>query len=67
LTFEGFNTLSWLNKVIGLEREGKAIKQIKEKRYWEKYLGRGLNIYIMGVEFSKEKRNIVGFDVEKVV
>jgi len=50
-----------------LEREGKAIKQIKEKRYWEKYLGRGLNIYIMGVEFSKEKRNIVGFDVEELI
>ena len=54
-------------KVVELEGEGKAIKQIKEKRYWEKYLGRGLNIYIMGVEFSKEKRNIVGFDVEELI
>ena len=54
-------------KVVELEGEGKAIKQIKEKRYWEKYLGRGLNIYIMGVEFSKDKRNIVGFDVEELI
>ena len=54
-------------KVVELEGEGKAIKQIKEKRYWEKYLGRGSKVYIMGVEFSKEKRNIVAFDVEEII
>ena len=53
-------------KVVELEGEGKAIKQVKEKRYWEKYMGRGFNIYIMGVEFSKDKRNIVAFEVEQM-
>ncbi len=44
---------------------GSALKQIKEKRYWEKYQD-AESIYLIGIEFSREKRNIVGYEWEKV-
>ncbi len=51
-------------KVVEREAEGRALQQIKERRYFEKYLGRYEGIYLIGIEFSKEKRNIVGFEWE---
>ncbi|HEK25199.1 MAG: AAA family ATPase [Hydrogenobaculum sp.] len=42
------------------------LKQIKEKKYYEKYLSEGKEIYIVGIEFSKEDKNIVSFCYEKV-
>jgi len=53
-------------KVVELEGEGKAIAQLKEKRYWEKYADKAGKIYLIGIEFSRETRNIAGFDVEEV-
>ncbi|KAA0259107.1 ATP-binding protein [Deferribacter autotrophicus] len=50
-------------KVVELSSEGNALQQIKEKRYYEKYVGKVKDIYLIGVEFSKSDRNIVGFDV----
>ncbi|KAA0257654.1 ATP-binding protein [Deferribacter autotrophicus] len=50
-------------KVVELSSEGNALQQIKEKRYYEKYVGKVKDIYLIGVEFSKSERNIVGFDV----
>ncbi len=44
---------------------GDALKQIKGKRYWEKYRD-AESIYLVGIEFSREKRNIVGYEWEKV-
>ena len=44
---------------------GNALKQIKEKRYWEKYQD-FKDIYLIGIEFSREKRNITGYEWEKV-
>jgi hypothetical protein len=51
-------------KVVKLKPDGKAIAQIKEKDYAAKYRARGLPIHLIGIEFSREKRQIVGFDVE---
>ncbi len=53
-------------KVVELEGEGRALAQIKEKGYYEKYLNQYKEVYLIGVEFSKEKRNIVAFEWEKV-
>jgi len=53
-------------KVVELEPEGRALEQLKEKRYYEKYVGQCQEIYLIGVEFSKKERNIVGFEVEKL-
>ncbi len=44
---------------------GKALKQIKEKRYWAKYQDYK-DIYLVGIEFSRKKRNIIGYKWEKV-
>jgi len=52
-------------KVVEDKEEGKALKQIKEKRYYEKYMDRYQEIYLIGIEFSKKDKNIVGFEWEK--
>ncbi|MFH1896970.1 MAG: ATP-binding protein [Candidatus Desantisbacteria bacterium] len=44
-----------------------ALEQIKNKRYYEKYLETNRAVYIIGIELSKHERNIVGFDWEKVI
>ncbi|MBK7000385.1 MAG: PD-(D/E)XK nuclease domain-containing protein [Rhodoferax sp.] len=53
-------------KVVELVPEGKALQQLKDKGYAEKYLGRGEPVHLIGVEFSKDARNVVGFEVETV-
>ena len=40
--------------------------QLKAKRYADKYRALGQPIHLIGVEFSKDERNIVAFDVERV-
>ncbi|MEA2012064.1 MAG: ATP-binding protein [Verrucomicrobiota bacterium] len=42
-----------------------AMEQIKERGYYKKYLNSGKNIYLIGIEFDKEKRNISDFELEK--
>jgi len=53
-------------KVVEKDSEGKALNQIKEKKYYEKYTSNCREIYLVGIEFSKEKRNIVYFEYEKL-
>ena len=53
-------------KVVEDKEEGVALKQIKERRYYEKYMGKYQEIYLIGIEFSKEKKNIVSFEWERV-
>ncbi len=49
----------------------KAIEQIKERNYADKFktqqVERGKPIVLMGVVFGREERNIVGFEVEVVL
>ena len=51
-------------KVVEMAREGAAMAQLKEKRYADKYRGAGEPIHLVGVEFSKDARNVVAFEVE---
>jgi hypothetical protein len=51
-------------KVVEDEAEGKALQQIKDKRYADKYRALEQSIHLIGVEFSKKARNVVGFEVE---
>ncbi|MCG5499548.1 ATP-binding protein [Ectothiorhodospira lacustris] len=51
-------------KVVEQLPEGKALEQIKQKGYADKYRASGKPIHLIGVEFSREKRQIVAFDVE---
>ncbi len=52
-------------KVVEMASEGAAMAQLKEKRYADKYRALGQPIYLIGVEFSKDDRNITDFDVEQ--
>ena len=71
--------------VVELTEKGSALQQIKEKKYFDKYLGPsvddrhvyqkqmgdhqqmgGREIYLIGVEFSKEERNITNFEWERL-
>ena len=52
-------------KVVELEPEGAAMAQLKARRYADKYRGLGQPINLIGVEFSREARNIAAFEVEQ--
>ncbi len=62
-----FNGHIWLFefKVVEMTPEGRAMEQLKTRGYAEKYRGRNQPIHLIGVEFSSESRNIVGFEVEE--
>jgi hypothetical protein len=51
-------------KVIELAPDGRALAQIKQRGYADKYRGQGQPIHLIGVEFSREQRTVVGFEVE---
>ena len=50
----------------GQSKNKNPLVQIKEKRYFEKYMEDGKRIFLIGIEFSKEKRNITSFAWEQV-
>ena len=43
-----------------------AIEQIKERKYHEKYLSENKEIFLIGIEFDEEERNLSKFEVEKI-
>ena len=51
-------------KVVEMAGEGAAMAQLKERRYAEKYRGAGEPIHLVAVEFSRDSRNVVAFEVE---
>jgi hypothetical protein len=62
-----FNGHIWLFefKVVEMVPDGRALEQLKQKGYAEKYRYLNQPIHLIGVEFSKDDRNIVGFEVEQ--
>jgi hypothetical protein len=50
----------------GQSKSKNPLAQIKEKRYFEKHMGDGKRIFLIGIEFSKQKRNITSFEWEQV-
>jgi len=49
-----------------LGSEKVAIAQIREKKYYQKYLGKDKEIVLMGIGFDPEKRNIAQYKTESV-
>ena len=52
-------------KVVELADRGAALAQLKDRHYADKYRGAGEPIHLVGVEFSRQERNIVRFEVER--
>ncbi len=52
-------------KVVELGGEGSAMAQLKSRRYAEKYSASGEPVHLVGIEFSKETRNVAAFEVER--
>ena len=53
-------------KVLESKREkGRALKQIKEKEYFKKYLNYE-KIYLLGVEFDKNNKGLANFEYELI-
>lgn len=50
-------------KVVELVPEGRALQQLENKGYADKYRARGEPIHLIGVEFSRDSRSVVGFEV----
>ncbi len=48
-------------KVVELVPEGAALQQLKDRAYADKYRARGEPIHLLGVEFSRDSRSVVGF------
>ena len=47
-------------------QKGEALKQIKEKNYHQKYINTTKEIYIIGIEFDSNEKNITKFESEKI-
>ena len=50
-------------KVVELASDGAAMAQLQEKGYADKYRSLNQPIHLIGVEFSKDTRNITAFEV----
>ena len=61
-----FNDRIWLFefKVVEQAPAGRALQQIKDRGYADKYRAAGRPIHLIGIEFSRESRTLVGFEVE---
>jgi len=46
--------------------KGNALQQIKDKKYYEKYQSLKQDIYLVGINFYEDKKNISKFEWEKI-
>ena len=51
-------------KVVEMAGKGAAMAQLKERRYADKFRSAGEPVHLVAVEFSRDTRNVVGFEVE---
>ena len=47
-----------------VDADESPLKQIKEKKYFEKYFGEKKEIYLLGINFDTKEKNIKEYDVE---
>jgi hypothetical protein len=53
-------------KVVEIVPEGKALDQLQNRNYAQKYQALNQPIHLIGVEFSKESRSVIGFEVQSL-
>ncbi len=51
---------------IKTDAQEPVIKQIEERRYWEKYEGQGREIYLMGINIDSEGRAVKGMEIRRI-
>ena len=61
----GGNVYLFEFKVVEQATDGAALAQLKERGYADKYRASGEPIHLIGVEFSRETRNVTAFAVER--
>ena len=44
----------------------KSNKSNKRKKYYEKYLNEGKDIYLVWIDFNKKERNVDDIKIEKI-
>ena len=49
-------------KVVEQAAEGTALAQLQARGYAEKHRPEAADVYLIGVEFSREQRNVVAFE-----
>ena len=49
-------------KVVEIAPAGSALAQLRQRRYADKYRATGAPIHLIGVEFSRDTRNITAFE-----
>jgi hypothetical protein len=49
-------------KVVENAPQGRALQQLIDKRYADKYRMPGVTVHLVGIEFSRQARNVVGFE-----
>ena len=59
----GGNVYLFEFKVVEMEPEGAAMAQLREKDYAAKYRDGSGEVFLVGVEFSRKTRGVVGFEV----
>jgi len=63
LTLKADNAIYIIEFKMG---DSNALEQIKQKKYYEKYLNLQQDIYIIGINFDKDKKNISRFEWEQI-
>jgi hypothetical protein len=53
-------------KTVDDAPEGRALTQIEQKGYADKYRSENVPIHLVGIEFSKTQRNIVAYDTRTI-
>ncbi|WDN87047.1 hypothetical protein BuS5_00015 [Desulfosarcina sp. BuS5] len=43
-----------------------GIEQIKEKKYHEKYIAEDKEIFLIGIDFDEQEKNLSKFETEKL-
>jgi len=51
-------------KVVPDQATGQALAQLRAKGYADKYRSDGRPLHLVGIEFSRQQRNVVGFEVQ---
>ncbi len=49
-----------------VDKDEQALAQIKAKKYYEKYQHQGQEIYIVGISFDSEQKNISDYQWQKI-